>query len=191
MQEGRPEAVKSSPVEQLEGSSAQPEIHQQDTKAAPEKAAETSIDLNADPVGAEDSAERPVDGGVSSDTVSCAADQGCGNIHAKVMEGSSALDASAAPGSSSNTPERWAENSHMHMQDVDEAGSGWATVKPSRRKVKRQAENAAPASLQEAVDSAAAPSLKPLLSPSPLPASGHQTRSPEAVQCSHDTQVRR
>ena len=55
-----------------------PGSHQQDAKAAPEKAAETSIDLKADPVGAEDSADRSADGGVGSDTVSGAADQGPG-----------------------------------------------------------------------------------------------------------------
>ena len=191
MQEGRPEAVMSAPVEQLEVRSMRPESHQQDAKAAPEKAAETSIDLNADPVGAEDSAERSADGGVGSDTVSGAADQGPdpGNNHAEDMEGSSARDASTAPSSSSNTPEQWAEASHTDTQDAGAADSGWATVKPPRRRTRRQAENAAPANPHQATDSAAAPLRKLLPLPSASRASGREAHSPEAVQSSHDTQV--
>ena len=99
-------------------------------------------------------------------------------------------NASAAPSSSSNTPEQWAETSHLYMQDVDEADSGWATVKPSRRRVRRQAESTAPASLHQATASAAAPVLKPKPSSSASRASGHEAQSPEAIQCSYDTQVR-
>ena len=170
-----------------------PKSHQQDAKVAQENAAETSIDLNADSAGAEDSADRPVDGDVGLDTVSGAADQGPdpGNSHAEVMEGSSALDASTAPSSSSNTPEQWAEASHTDMQDAGAADSGWATVKPPRRRARRQAENAASASPHQATDSAAAPLQKLLPLPSASRASGREAGSPEAVQSSHDTQVGR
>ena len=179
----------SAPVEELGGRSTRPESPQQDAKAAPEKAAETTIDLNADPVGAEDSAERSVDGGVGSDTVSCAADQAPNNSHAEVIEGSSALDASAAPGSSSNTPEQRVEASHTYMQDAGAADSGWATVRPPRRRGRRQAENAAPASPHRAIDFVAAPLQKVSPLPSASRASGREACSPEAVQSSHDTQV--
>ena len=183
--------MKSAPVAQLQGSSAQPKSHQQDAKAAAETAAESCICLNEDPVGVEDSAERPVDGGVGSDTVSGAADQGSdpGTSHAEVMEGSSALDASTAPSSSCNTPERWAEASHTYMPDAGAADSGWATVKPPRRRGRRQAENTTPASPHRATDSAAAPLRKLSPLPSASCAFGREARSPEAVQSSHDTQV--
>ena len=124
-------------------------------------------------------------------SISSMPEQETGSLESTEEEESlSGGDASAAPSSSSNTPERWAEASHANMQDTDEAGSGWATVKPSRRRVRRQAESTAPASLHQAPASAATPLLKPLPSPSALRASGHKAQSPEAVQRSHDTQVR-
>ena len=103
-------------------------------------------------------------------------------------EAFSKRDASAAPSSSSNTPKQWAEASHTYIQDADATSSGWATVKPSRRKVRRQVENAVPASLHQAAAAALPKNYLPL--PSTLCASGHQTSSPEAFHPSHDTQVR-
>ena len=103
-------------------------------------------------------------------------------------EALSKRDASAAPSSSSSTPKQWAEASHTYIQDADATGSGWATVKPSRRKIRRQAENAVPASLHQAAAAALPKNYLPL--PSTLFASGHQTSLPEAFHPSHDTQVR-
>ena len=85
---------------------------------------------------------------------------------------------------------KWASVSHTHMQIADEADSGWTTVKASRRRVRRQTESTAPASLDWVTASTAAPLLKPLPVLKASRASCYKARLPEAPQCSHDPQVR-
>ena len=190
MQEGRSEAVESAAVEQLGGSDAPSKGLEQAARAASEEAPQVCIGLAEDSSGAKGSAGETEDGGMWSSSTSDAAGDNTGDGYAAVSEGFSAGSASAAPSSSSSASEQWAGVSHTYMQIADEADSGWTTVKASRRRVRRQTEIAAPASLYRATACAVAPFLKPLPALKAPRASGHKARLPEAPQCSHDTQVR-
>ena len=190
MQEGGPEAVGSAAVEQLDGGSEQPRSLRQAAEADAEQAPQVYTGLDQDLSGAERSAGPGghEDGDASSGSISDAAGEATADGRAGVMAENSAADASNAPSSSNNTLEPRTEASYTCMRDAGAADSGRATVKPSRRKVKRQVENTVPTHLHQAT--AAAPLVKPLPLPSASCASGHRARLPEALQHSHDTQVR-
>ena len=191
MQDGRPEAVRTAAPEQLNGSSAQPNSVKQDAKEESERADEANVGTHQDPCRAEGGAGGPVNGNVRSGSIGDEAGGTTEDGRAAVTQGSSAATTSAAPSSSSNAPEQSAEISHAYMQIADEANSGWTTVKPSRRMLRRQAENVEPASLHQATASVAAVLLETLPPLSVSRATAPKARSPEPLQRSHDSQVRR
>ena len=188
MQEGRSEAAESAAVEQVGGSDTPSKSLEQAVRAASEEATQVCTGLAEDPSGAKGSAGGRESGGTWSGSISDAAGETTGDGHAAGSEGSSVAKASDPPSSSSSASEQWAGVSQAHMQIEDEADSGWITVKATRRRVRKQAENVAPASPHRATASAVAALLKPALKASR--ASGHKARLPESPQCLHDTQVR-
>ena len=195
MQEGRPETAKSAAADELDGSSVQPRSLKQGAqmegaKTGTERATRVCISRDKDLSRGEGSAGGSDNGDAWSGSISNAADETTGDGHAAVMQEALAAEASAAPSSSSKASEQWAEASHTYVVGAGEADGGWATVTSSRRKVRRQVENAAPASLHRATASAAAALLKPSLLPSAVYAFDSEACSAEAFQVSHDTQVR-
>ena len=186
--------MESAAIEQMGGSYALSKSldQEQDARATPEEAPEVCIGLTSDPTEVKGSAGESEDGGIWAGSTSDAAGDTTGDGYAAVSEGSSTANASDAPSSSSDASEQYAGVSHTYMQNADEAlpDSGWTTVKASKRRVRRQAEIAAPASLYRATACAAAPLLKPLPALKASRASGQKAHLPEAPQCSHDTQVR-
>ena len=192
-QEGYPEAVKSAAVEQPDGSSTQPKAPKQDARAASEEARAVGLGLRQTSCRAEGGAGGSEIGDVQSGSISNAGEDTTGDGRAGVMEGSSTADASAAPSSiSRRIPEQWTdlEASRTYMHHAGEADSGWARVKPSRRRARRQAENAAPARLCQTTASAAVPLMQPLPSSSASGNLGPKARSPQALECKYGTQVR-
>ena len=178
-------------MEQVGGSASPCNRLERDARAASEGAPNVRISLATEPSGVKGSAGETEDGGIWSGSTSNAAGDTTGGGHAAVSEGSSAANDSNAPSSSSSSAsEQWAGVSQTYMQIADEATSGWTTVKASRRRVRRPAENAAPASLRRATASAVAPVLKPLPALKASRASGYKAHLPEAPQCSHNTQAR-
>ena len=180
-------------MEQPGGSSTQPKSPKQDAKAASEEARAVGLGLRQTSCRAEGGAGESGFGDVQPGSISKTGEDTTGDGHAGVMEGSSTADASAAPSSiSRRMPEQWTEleASRTYMQDAGEADSGWATVKPSWRKARRHAENAAPARLCQTIASAAVPLMQPLPSSRTSRDLGPKARSPQALGSSYGTQVR-
>ena len=193
MQQGRPEALEYAAVEETSGSDAPSSSLKQNGRAASsEEATDACVDLARDPRRAKGSAGESEDCGIWSGSTSNAAGDTTGDGYAAVSEGSSTAKASDVPSSSSSSSasEGWAGVSHTYMQNADEADSGWTTVRASRRRVRRQAEKAAPASLHRATTCAAAPLLKPSPVLKASRVSAYKARLPEAPQCPRELQVR-